>query len=305
MTFHSGTIAILGKPNVGKSTLVNALLGQKIAAVSPRPQTTRRRQLGILTLPEAQLVFVDTPGVHVPRHKLGQFFNQEAEEALEGMDVALFLVDASVEPDEEDRLVAGLLHSLRRNKPQLLLGLNKADKVSPQALETAQAAYQALVPEATALALSAATHQGLKELIEALTTRLPARPAEYPEEQVTDLYEREIAAELIREAALIFLRDEVPHALAVRMDEFSERENGNAYIAATLLVERESQKGIVIGEGGAMLKKIGSAARKEIENMSGRKIFLELRVKVDKGWRDDENALRRLGYKINKIGRKK
>jgi GTPase len=300
MTFHSGTIAILGKPNVGKSTLVNALLGQKIAAVSPRQQTTRRRQLGILTLPEAQLVFVDTPGVHVPRHKLGQFFNQEAEEALEGVDVALFLVDASMEPDEEDRLVAHLLHSLRRHKPDLLLGLNKTDKVPAAALETSRAAYQSLVPEAPALAFSAASHQGLKELVEALTARLPARPAEYPEEQITDLYEREIAAELIREAALIFLRDEVPHALAVRMDEFSERENGNAYIAATLLVERDSQKGIVIGEGGAMLKKIGSAARKEIENMSGRKIFLELRVKVDKGWRDDENALRRLGYKIKR-----
>jgi len=143
--------------------------------------------------------------------------------------------------------------------------------------------YQVLVPEAPALAFSAASRQGLKELLETLTARLPVRPAEFPEEQITDLYEREIAVELIREAALIFLQQEVPHALAVRLDEFSERENGNAYIAATLLVERDSQKGIVIGEGGAMLRKIGSAARKEIEAMSGRKVFLELRVKVDKG----------------------
>jgi len=297
--FRSGFIAILGKPNVGKSTLVNALLGQKIAAVSPRPQTTRRRQLGILTLPEAQLVFVDTPGVHVPRHKLGQFFNQEAEEALDGVDVVLFLVDASVEPDDEDKLAASLLWSLRR-RPELILGLNKIDRVPAAAVDLVQSMYQALVPEALALVFSAATRQGLKELLEALTARLPVRPAEFPEEQITDLYEREIAVELIREAALVFLQQEVPHALAVRLDEFSERENGNAYIAATLLVERDSQKGIVIGEGGTMLRKIGSAARKEIEAMSGRKVFLELRVKVDKDWRDDENALRRLGYKIKR-----
>jgi len=295
--FRSGFIAILGKPNVGKSTLVNALLGQKIAAVSPRPQTTRRRQLGILTLPDAQLVFVDTPGVHTPRHKLGQFFNQEAEEALDGVDVVLFLVDASTEPDEEDRRAASLLQALRR-RPDLVLGLNKIDKVPVPAIERVKSSYQVLVPETPALAFSAASHQGLKELLEALTGRLPVRPAEYPEDQITDLYEKEIATELIREAALIFLRDEVPHALAVRLDEFSERENGNAYIAATLLVEHDSQKGIVIGEKAAMLKKIGSAARMEIEAMSGRKVFLELRVKVDKDWRDDENALRRLGYKI-------
>ena len=267
--FRSGFIAILGKPNVGKSTLVNALLGQKIAAVSPRPQTTRRRQLGILTLPDAQLVFVDTPGVHKPRHKLGQFFNQEAEEALDGVDVVLFLVDASMEPDDEDKQAASLLWGLRR-RPAMLLGLNKIDKVPAEALEAVRGMYQALVPDVPALAFSAATHQGLTELKAVLTARLPVRPAEYPEEQITDLYEREIAVELIREAALVFLQQEVPHALAVRLDEFSERENGNAYIAATLWVEHDSQKGIVIGEGAAMLRKIGSAARKEIEAMSGR-----------------------------------
>lgn len=199
--FRSGFIAILGKPNVGKSTLVNAILGQKIAAVSPRPQTTRRRQLGILTLPDAQLVFVDTPGVHAPRHKLGQFFNQEAEEAIDGVDVVLFLVDASLEPDDEDRQVAGLLKGVphshrsgstaRRRKPDLILGLNKIDKVPATALELVRADYQVLVPDAPTLAFSAASHQGLKELLEALTALLPVRPAEYPAEQITDLYERE------------------------------------------------------------------------------------------------------------------
>lgn len=297
--FRSGFIAILGKPNVGKSTLVNTLLGQKIAAVSPRPQTTRRRQLGILTTADAQLVFVDTPGVHTPRHKLGQFFNQEAEEALDGVDIILFLVDAGTEPDEDDLRIASLLSMLRR-RPDLVLGLNKLDLLPVEALETRRAAYQALVPDAPALAFSATSRAGLDELVAALTARLPVRPPEFPEEQLTDLFEREIAAELIREAALIFLRDEVPHALAVRMDEFTERGEKGALIAATLFVERDSQKGIVIGEGGAMLKKIGSAARKEIEAMSGRKVFLELRVKLSKNWRDDEDALRRFGYKIKK-----
>ena len=297
--FHSGFIAILGKPNAGKSTLVNTLLGQKIAAVSPRPQTTRRRQLGILTTAEAQLVFVDTPGVHTPRHKLGQFFNQEAEEALDGVDIILFLVDISTAPDEDDRRISGLLSKLR-HRPALILGLNKLDLVPVDLLEERRGAYQALVPDAPVLAFSATSRAGLPELLAYLTARLPARPAEFPEEQLTDLYEREIAIELIRESALIFLSQEVPHAIAVRLDEFTERGDKGAYIAATLFVERESQKGIVIGEGGTMLKKIGSAARKEVEAMSGRKVFLELRVKVAKNWRDDEDALRRFGYKINK-----
>ncbi len=301
--FRSGFIAILGKPNVGKSTLVNALLGQKIAAVSPRPQTTRRRQLGILTTESAQLVFVDTPGVHTPHHKLGQFFNQEAEEALDGVDAVLFLVNLSADPDEEDSRVTDLFASMRRSPP-LVLGLNKVDLVPAEAMEARRAAYQALIPNAPTVAFSATSGQGLPELLDLLISLLPVRPAEFPEDQVTDLYEREIAVELIREAALVFLQQEVPHALAVRLDEFSERENGNAYIAATLFVERDSQKGIVIGEGAAMLKKIGSAARKEIEAMSGRKVYLELRVKVSKDWRDDEDALRRFGYKL-KAARKK
>ena len=302
--FRSGFIAIVGRPNVGKSTLVNTLLGQKIAAVSAKPQTTRKRQLGILTTDHAQIVFVDTPGLHNPRHKLGQFLNQEAQESLEGVDVILWLVDASVKPTEEDQQIASLLGHTPRRTP-LVLAANKMDLVSAEALTANLEAYQAsLKKEAHVVSISATQNRNLDQLQELLISLSPIRPPEFDEEQVTDSYERDIAADLIREACLHRLRDEVPHGVGVRIDEFTERQNGMLYIAATIFVERESQKGIVIGEGGKMLKQIGSSARKEIEEMGGRPVFLELRVKVLKDWRNDENALRRLGYKLEKKKRK-
>jgi GTP-binding protein Era len=295
MTHRSGFIAIVGRPNVGKSTLMNALLGQKIAAVSPRPQTTRRKQLGILTLENAQLVFVDTPGLHKAKHKLGEFLNEEAKEALDGVDLILWLVDASTPPTEEDLTISSLLKDVAHRTP-LMLALNKMDLVKPDEESARVEGYSQLVDAASVMKISAVNRLGIGELLEALIQASPEREADYPEEQITDLYEKEIAADLIREACLIQLRDEVPHGIAVRIDEFKERENGMAYIAATIFVERESQKGIVIGEGGKMLKSIGSAARKEIEEMGGRKVFLELRVKVSKDWRNDPNTLRLLGY---------
>lgn len=298
--FRTGYIAIIGRPNVGKSTLVNALLGQKIAAVSPKPQTTRKRQLGILTTDNYQLVFVDTPGIHHARHKLGEFLNQEAQESLEGVDVILWLVDVSVKPMEEDKQIGSLLNKLPRRTP-LVLAANKMDLIPAEALTARLEAYQASVKkEARVISISAVQNQNLDQLIELLVSLSPARPPEFDEEQVTDSYERDIAADLIREACLNELRDEVPHGVGVRVDEFSERENGMLYIAATVFVERDSQKGILIGEGGRMMKAIGSAARQEIEEMGGRKVFLELRVKVLKDWRNDENALQRFGYKIKK-----
>ena len=298
--FRSGFIAIIGRPNVGKSTLVNALLGQKIAAVSPKPQTTRKRQLGILTTDSYQLVFVDTPGIHNPRHKLGKFLNQEAEESLEGVDVILWLVDVSVKPTEEDKQIGLLLGRLPRRTP-LVLAANKMDLVPAEALTRNLEAYQASVKkEAHVVSISAIQNKNLADLLDLLVSLSPFRPPEFDEEQVTDSYERDIAADLIREACLNRLRDEVPHGVGVRIDEFKERENGMLYIAATIFVERDSQKGIVIGEGGRMLKAIGSDARKEIEEMGGRPVFLELRAKVLKDWRNDENAMNRLGYRIGK-----
>ncbi len=295
--FKCGFVAVLGKPNVGKSTLINSLVGQKIAAVSPKPQTTRRRQLGILTRENFQIIFVDTPGLHIPRHKLGEFLNQEAEASCEGVDVVLWIVDISSNPDEEDQKVANFLRSITP-LPPVIMALNKVDLITTEMLETRKALFSRLFPEAKLILLSATRGDGRDELVETIVALLPVHPPEFPEDQLTDLYERDIAADLIREAVLHHVHQEVPHAVAVRIDEYKERGESGAYIAATIFVEKESQKGIIIGEGGQMIKKIGITARREIEAMSGRKIYLELRVKVLKNWRNNPAYLKRLGYKL-------
>ncbi len=297
--FKCGFVAVVGKPNVGKSTLINSLIGQKIAPVSPKPQTTRRRQLGILTQEKFQIIFVDTPGLHIPRHKLGMFLNQEAEASCEGVDVILWLVDISSPPDEDDRKVANFLRSLNP-LPSVIMALNKVDLLSSDMIEKRKAVFSQLFPEARLIPLSATRGDGRDELVEAIMALLPVHPPEFPEDQLTDLYERDIAADLIREAVLHHVHQEIPHAVAVRIDEYKERGESGAYISATVFVEKESQKAIVIGEGGQMIKKIGIMARREIEAMSGRKIYLELRVKVLKNWRNNPVYLKRLGYKLQK-----
>jgi GTP-binding protein Era len=292
--YRSGFVALVGKPNVGKSTLLNHYIGQKIAAVSFKPQTTRRRQLGILTLPEAQLIFVDTPGMHSDDYKLSQFINEEAQYALMDSDVILFITDASQSPDREDIMLAEEVQE-KVGKSTVLLVLNKIDRVEPALLESRTAAYQELMAFDDHIQISAITEAGRDKLLKRVIELLPEGPKFYPEGQITDTYEREIAADLIRAAALHNLRDEVPYGIFVRVDDYKEREENLRYIHATILVERESHKGIVIGQRGSMIKQISTMARQEIEEMSGEKVFLDLKVKVEKNWRNNPDFLRRHG----------
>jgi GTP-binding protein Era len=292
---QAGYVAVVGRPNVGKSTLINTLLEQKIAAVSPKPQTTRRRQLGIYTQPNYQLVFVDTPGIHKAQHKLGDYMNSEAFASLNDADVVLWLLAADEDLTHEDNIIAEKLKSMRK-LPPVVMALSKIDAVLPEMLATREQKAVELFPARDVLKISALKEEGLQDLLSTLLRFIPEGDPFFDEDTVTNYYEKDIAAELIRESALFFLRDEVPHCLAVRMDEYKERGEKGAFIEATYFVERESQKGIVIGQGGEMLKKIGTRARQEIEKMSGREVYLSLRVKVNKNWRNSPDALHLLGY---------
>ncbi|MHB8087974.1 MAG: GTPase Era [Anaerolineaceae bacterium] len=293
--FHAGYVAVVGRPNVGKSTLINTLLDQKIAAVSAKPQTTRRRQLGILTTETSQIIFVDTPGLHVPQHKLGDFMNQEAAESLHDADLVLWLVDASAPISPEDKLIADRLNAIRK-RPPVLMTLSKCDLISEDTLLERKKACLDLFPANDMVAISSLTKEGLEELKGKILATLPLGEHFYDADTVTDYYERDIAGELIREAVLEFVRDEVPHCIAVQVDQFEERGEEGAYIVGTIFVERDSQKGIVIGQHAEMIKKIGMRARQEIESMSGRKVYLDLHVKVNKNWRNSADALKLLGF---------
>ena len=293
--FKSGFVAVIGRPNVGKSTLMNAFLQQKIAIVTPRPQTTRQRQLGILTTAQYQIVFIDTPGLMKPRHKLDEFMVETAVSTLDEADVVLWLVEANEEPGPGDQAIAQQLQALPATTP-LVLGINKADLLKPEQVIPRTDAYRALAPKAAWILFSASNGAGVDELRQMLVAALPEGPRYYPEEQVTETYLRDIAGELIREQIMLQLREEIPYGTAVQIDQFKEREQGAIYISANIIVDRDSHKRIIIGQKGAQLRQIGTAARQQIEALTDMSVFLELWVKVQPKWRQDERALKRLGY---------
>jgi GTP-binding protein Era len=300
---RSGFVAVVGRPSVGKSTLVNACVGQKVAIVSRKPQTTRNRILGILTREDAQVIFVDTPGIHQPLHRLGEYMVKTAQKAVPDADLVLLVVDASVMPTDEDRQVARFLARCRPPRggaeylSHIILVLNKMDHLPAHKVQPHSEAYLALGQFADWMMTSALRRQNLDRLLTAIVAHLPPGPRYFPSGQVTDVTERFIAGELVREQVLRLLHQEVPYAIAVVIEEFTERGPGLTYVAATIYVEKDSQKGIVIGRGGKMLKDIGAAARQEIERMLGTKVFLELWVKVRPKWRREEAALRSVGYR--------
>lgn len=303
--FRSGFVAIVGKPNVGKSTLLNALLGQKISIVTAKPQTTRDRIRGILTSETAQVIFIDTPGIHTPKNLLGEYMVTTATDAIGEGDVIVFMVDLTEWPDENDRRIARALSEVP-DRP-IILALNKMDQLlPPDEMKRHIEAYWALAPTPPGqeppapwewIMLSATRGDNRQELLDSLMAHLPEGPLYYPAEQITDRQEREVVAELIREQVLLHLKQEVPHSVAVIVEQYDERKNGSVHIAATIYVERDSQKGILIGSGGHMLKQIGADARHSIQRMLDSNVFLELWVKVRKNWRDDEREVRRMGYR--------
>jgi len=293
---YSGFVALVGKPNVGKSTLLNNLLGVKVAPISPRPQTTRKNVRGVLTEQNRQAVFVDTPGLHRPQDALGEFINEQVREALADVNLILWLVDLRHPPTEEDRLVAEALRPLVGRVPIYLVG-NKKDAAKYP--EEALRAYAELLPGVEEVrSISALDERDVADLRAEILARLPEGPFFFPPDFArSDQPMEEWIAEILREEAMKRLYEEVPYAIAVKVDEVAERENGVLYIAATLYVEREAHKPIVIGRGGRKLKEIGRAARKQLEVLLGRRVFLDLRVKVYRNWRKDPEALRELGYR--------
>ncbi len=293
--FRSGFVAIVGRPNVGKSTLLNAVVGQKVTIVSDKPQTTRNKIQAVWTTAGAQIVFLDTPGMHKPQDKLGESMMRAAEDALGEVDAVLFVVDAAAGPGPGDRKVAERLAGL---STPVVLAVNKVDLLKGHERQGRIAHFEELGSFRAVRAISAVTGEGLAELLELLVGLLPEGPKYYPDDWVSDHPERFIVAELIREKVLELTYDEVPHAVAVAVERMEPREGKDLVaIEATIYVERDSQKGILIGKEGARLREIGTRARQEMEALLGSKIFLKLWVKVSPKWRERESVLRSLGYR--------
>jgi len=292
--YKSGFVTIIGRPNVGKSTLLNQVIGQKIAIMSDKPQTTRNKIHGVYTNESSQIVFLDTPGIHKPSAKLGDYMIKVAIDTLKEVDLILMLVDVSTGLGGGDRFI---IEQLQGISTPVILALNKIDKVHPEALLPIIAQYRSLYAFAEIVPVSAALGNNVNTLLEQVVKYLPEGPQYYPADQVTDHPEQWICAELIREKILQLTREEIPHSIAVTIESMSVRPNGIVDIGAVIYVERDSQKSIVIGKKGALMKQIGELARKDIEHLLGSRIFLELWVKVKKDWRNQDSVLRDLGFR--------
>jgi GTP-binding protein Era len=292
--FRSGFVAIIGRPNVGKSTLLNCILGEKLVITSDKPQTTRNRIQGIHNVEGGQVVFIDTPGIHKAHSRLNRYMVDQAGAALEGVDIVLFLVDATAKPAQQFEL---LQERLGRIDAPVILIVNKIDLISREQLILKLAEYAKLHNFREIVPLSASKGEGVERLDKLILPLLPEGPAYFPDDILTDAPERFVVAEIIREKVFRHTGDEIPYAVAVNVEEFDEGEDGGLIrISAVISVERETQKGIVIGKQGAMLKKVGTLARKEIEQLLGAKVFLELFVRVRKDWTGNKNMMRELGY---------
>jgi GTP-binding protein Era len=293
-SFKSGFVSIIGRPNVGKSTLLNQVLGQKIAIMSDKPQTTRNKIQGVFTDSAMQIIFIDTPGMQKPRSALGKFMVQATESALQEVDLILFCIDASEKLGGGDRHILQLLANVRT---PVFLVVNKLDRVEPELLLRRITEYKDEHAFAEIIPISALQGNNVQTLLTQIANYLPEGPMYYPADQVTDHPEQFICAELIREKILHLTRDEVPHSIAVAIERMKTNDKGIVELSAVIYVERDSQKGIIIGKRGALLKQVGEQARHDIEALLGSKLFLELWVKVKKDWRNQERVLRDLGYR--------
>ncbi|MET3195949.1 GTPase Era [Bacillus sp. OAE603] len=294
-SYKSGFVSIIGRPNVGKSTFLNRVVGQKIAIMSDKPQTTRNKIQGVYTEDDAQIVFIDTPGIHKPKHKLGDFMVKVAQESIKDVDATLFMVNADEGFGRGDEFI---IEKLQGTRSPVILVINKIDTIHPEELFNIITKYKDLFEFAEIVPISALQGNNVDRLLEVIKKYLPEGPQYYPANQVTDHPERFIISELIREKVLHLTREEVPHSIAVIIEQIERRAEGNAiYVNATIVVERSSQKGIIIGKQGSMLKEVGKRARLDIQNLLDTKVFLELWVKVQKDWRNRMSQLRDLGFR--------
>ena len=292
--FKSGFVSIIGRPNVGKSTLLNYLVGQKIAIMSDKAQTTRNKIQGIYTREDAQIVFIDTPGIHKPKHKLGSFMVQSALSTLNEVDVILFMVNAAEKKGPGDQYI---IDKIKNSKTPVFLVINKIDEIHPDELLPIIEGYRNEMEFAEVVPISAKNGINISELVNTISEYLPEGPQYYPEDQVTDHPEYFVMSELIREKVLQLTSEEVPHSVAVVIESVQRNEQDKVTVHATIIVERSSQKGILIGKGGKMLKEIGTRARREIELLLGDPIYLDLWVKVQRDWRDKQFYLQDYGYR--------